>query len=282
MSPRGNGGLRFANPPYELRIPRMKKTKNYANIKFSARIVRRGIDICAALSNEKKEGRLRSTATFAHEKWELDNIEDFLNHYANDEIEEATLDASWDAAGKSLSLYLSSRGTQIGVQTNLRASIESVFSIFEEAPVADKAALSARRIRDVSVFIGHGRDRQWERLKAHFQDLHGLEVTAYEIGARAGHTVRDILDNVVRKSSMALLVVTKEDKMGNGLRAHQNVIHECGLFQGRLGFDRVILLTEDGVELASNLDHIPQLSFRKGRISEVFEDIMATLRREFG
>src|SRR3974377_2202887 len=102
----------------------MKKTKSYAHIKFSPRIVRRGIDVCTALSNDRKEGRVRSTATFADEKWELDNVHEFLNHYAKDDIEEATLDVSWDAASKSLSLYLSSLGTQIGVQTNLRASIE--------------------------------------------------------------------------------------------------------------------------------------------------------------
>src|SRR3974377_1366549 len=105
----------------------MKKTKRYANTKFSPRIVRRGIDVCTALSNERKEGRVRSTAAFGDEKWELDNVDEFLSHYANGEVEEATLDVSWDAASKSLSLYLSSHGTQIGVQTNLRASIESVF-----------------------------------------------------------------------------------------------------------------------------------------------------------
>ncbi|HLH94646.1 MAG TPA: TIR domain-containing protein [Xanthobacteraceae bacterium] len=260
----------------------MKKTKSYANIKFSSRIVRRGIDICTGLSNERKEGRLRSTATFSGEKWELDNVEDFLSHYASDEVEEATLDASWDAGSKSFSLYLNSRGTQIGVQTNLRASIESVFSIFEDAPAEDKAALSAKRIKDVSVFIGHGQDRQWEKLKAHLQDQLGLEVTAYETGARAGHTIRDVLEKIVRKSSMALLVLTKEGSTGSALRARENVIHECGLFQGRLGFDRAVLLVEDGVELASSFDDIPQLRFRKGRLSEVFDDVLVTLRREFG
>ena len=62
----------------------------------------------------------------------------------------------------------------------------------------------------------------------------------------------------------------------------KNVIHECGLFQGRLGFDRAILLVEHGVQLASNFDGIQQLRFKKGRISEVFGDVIATLKREFG
>ncbi|MFZ3467855.1 TIR domain-containing protein [Streptomyces sp. 4.24] len=40
-----------------------------------------------------------------------------------------------------------------------------------------------------------------------------------------------------------------EDATGDGqLVARQNVIHEIGLFQGHYGFDRVIVLAEDGCE----------------------------------
>ena len=105
---------------------------------------------------------------------------------------------------------------------------------------------------------------------------------AYETGARAGHTIRDILGAMSEEASFALLVLTGEDQADHGLRARQNVVHECGLFQGRLGFDRAILLVEEGVELASNFDGIQQLRFSKGRIAEVFGDVIATLRREFG
>jgi hypothetical protein len=37
-----------------------------------------------------------------------------------------------------------------------------------------------------------------------------------------------------------------------------------------------------GVELGSNFDGIQQLGFEKGRISETFGDVIATIRREFG
>jgi predicted nucleotide-binding protein len=84
------------------------------------------------------------------------------------------------------------------------------------------------------------------------------------------------------ESSLALLVLTGEDKSEDGIRARQNVIHECGLFQGRLGFDRAILIVEDGIRLASNFDGIQQIRFKKGRISEVFGDVIATIKREFG
>jgi predicted nucleotide-binding protein len=143
-------------------------------------------------------------------------------------------------------------------------------------------SLKKEEEEEITIFIGHGNNKQWENLKSHLQDKHELNIIAYETGARAGHTIRDILDSMSEKSSLALLVLTGEDKTDTGLRARQNVIHECGLFQGRLGFDRAILLVERGVELASNFDGIQQLRFRRGHISEVYGDVIATIRREFG
>ena len=149
------------------------------------------------------------------------------------------------------------------------------------------AAEESSRIADAdghpSIFVGHGRSSLWRDLKDHLQDKHGFEVIAYETGARAGHTVRDILEDMLDRSSFALLVLTAEDEMADGaLRARQNVIHEVGLFQGRRGFARAIVLLEEGAEEFSNVSGIQQIRFSRGNIRETFGDVLATLRREFG
>jgi len=132
------------------------------------------------------------------------------------------------------------------------------------------------------IFIGHGKSPLWRDVKDHLQDKHGLEVEAYEIGSRSGHAVRDILEDMLKKSSFAVLVMTGEDETADGnLRARQNVIHEAGLFQGRLGFSRAIVLLEEGTEVFSNIHGIDQIRFSKGNIRETFGDILATIRREF-
>ena len=66
------------------------------------------------------------------------------------------------------------------------------------------------------------------------------------------------------------------------LLARPNVIHELGLFQGKLGFQRAIILLEDGVQEFSNILGVNQLRFTRGTISGTFGDILATIRREFG
>jgi predicted nucleotide-binding protein len=86
------------------------------------------------------------------------------------------------------------------------------------------------------IFIDHGRSHHWRDLKDHLQDKHGYKVIAYESGARAGRSIRDIVEEMASKASFACLVLTAEDKQEDGtFHARQNVIHETGLFQGNWG-----------------------------------------------
>jgi predicted nucleotide-binding protein len=64
--------------------------------------------------------------------------------------------------------------------------------------------------------------------------------------------------------------------------ARQNVVHETGLFQGRLGLSLAIVLLEDGTEEFSNIAGVQQMRFAKGNIKEAFGDVLAVLKREFG
>ena len=59
-------------------------------------------------------------------------------------------------------------------------------------------------------------------------------------------------------------------------------MHESGLFQGKLGFSRAIILLEDGTEEFSNIAGLQQIRFSKGKIKESFGDVLAVLKRELG
>jgi len=133
------------------------------------------------------------------------------------------------------------------------------------------------------VFIGHGRSAQWRDLRDHLRDMHYIEVVAYESGARAGHTIRDIVEEMASQSDMAFLIHAAEDSMADGKQqSRPNVVHETGLFQGRLGYTRAIVLLEEGCEEFSNLSGVQQIRFSRGNIRETFGDVLATIRRELG
>jgi len=131
------------------------------------------------------------------------------------------------------------------------------------------------------VFLGHGRSPLWRDLRDHLQDKHGVTVEAYEIGSRAGHAIRDVLESMLRRSSIAFLILTAEDAMADGsMQARQNVVHELGLFQGALGFSRAIAVLEEGTEEFTNIHGIEQIRFPAGRIRETFGEVLAAIRRE--
>lgn len=75
--------------------------------------------------------------------------------------------------------------------------------------------------------------------------------------------------------------MTAEDVLASGaMQARMNVIHEVGLFQGRLGFTKAIVLLEEGCEEFSNIQGLGQIRFPAGRISAVFEQVREVLERE--
>lgn len=89
------------------------------------------------------------------------------------------------------------------------------------------------------------------------------------------------LQQMLDASCFAFLVMTAEDQhTDDTLHARENVIHEVGLFQGKLGFSKAIVLLEEGCEEFSNIAGLGQIRFPPGDISAKFEEIRRVLERE--
>lgn len=83
------------------------------------------------------------------------------------------------------------------------------------------------------------------------------------------------------EASFAVLILTAEDETASGSkRARQNVIHEAGLFQGRLGFRRAILLIQENLEDFSNVAGLQHIPFVGDRIEQTFYELQRVLKRE--
>jgi predicted nucleotide-binding protein len=215
--------------------------------------------------------------------WRYDSSEEFFADYRKAHGR-ADYRENNGSSAIELVVYADQAAALVEVAAPDRSSIEAVFEVFERHAASSRLPMPKKKPPDPpTIFIGHGGSPQWRDLKDHLHEKHAYRVEAYEIAARAGHAIRDILNDMLSKSSFAILVMTGEDQTsdGDGLRARQNVVHEAGLFQGRLGFARAIVLLEKGVEEFSNIHGIDQICFDKGRIKETFGDVVATIRREF-
>lgn len=131
------------------------------------------------------------------------------------------------------------------------------------------------------VFIGHGRSHVWRELKDFLEDDLGLLVDEFNGIPTAGVSITSRLSVMLDSAAIAFLVMTGEDEQPDGaFRARENVVHEAGLFQGRLGFERAIILLEEGCEEFSNIVGLGQIRFPRNNISAAFEEIRRVFERE--
>jgi hypothetical protein len=147
------------------------------------------------------------------------------------------------------------------------------------------ARQSRRSVRSkeigINVFIGHGRSSAWRDLKDFIQDRLNLPWDEFNRVPVAGITNIARLSEMLDAAAIAFLVMTGEDEQADGkLHARMNVVHEAGLFQGRVGFTRAIVLLEEGCEEFSNIQGLGQIRFPKSNIKAAFEEIRQVLERE--
>ena len=131
------------------------------------------------------------------------------------------------------------------------------------------------------VFIGHGHSHAWRELKDFIEDTLKLPTEEFNRISPAGYSTKERLKEMLEVSCMAFLIMTGEDEQADGsFSARDNVIHEAGLFQGKIGFERAIILLEEDCQEFSNIGGLGQIRFPKGNIRAAFEDIREVLIRE--
>jgi len=131
------------------------------------------------------------------------------------------------------------------------------------------------------VFIGHGHSALWREFKDFISDRLHLGWDEFNRDPTAGLATKERLQTMLNQACFAFLVMTAEDQHANEtLHARENVIHEVGLFQAKLGFRRAIVLLEDGCSEFSNIIGLSQIRFPTGNISSAFEEVRKVLERE--
>ncbi len=219
-----------------------------------------------------------------------------------EQVEQATIFSKAEVLGRLLpSGQLMSRDSLAvsqGRQVPPHLSLLSEIFALRQAPAAcDRLAQLARkagshlarqgrrprRVREIgtNVFIGHGRSPIWRELKDFVQDRLHLPWDEFDRVPVAGVTNISRLSEMLDAAAIALLIMTGEDEQADGKRhARMNVVHEAGLFQGRLGFTKAIVLLEDGCEEFSNIEGLGQIRFPKGNIRAAFDEVRRVLERE--
>lgn len=131
------------------------------------------------------------------------------------------------------------------------------------------------------VFIGHGGSSNEYLKLGVWLTRCGLEWEVFTTEPTAGLSTKERLLQMLDNAKMAFLIMTPEDEAANGtMVARSNVIHEVGLFQGRLGWTRAIVLLEEGCEQFSNIEGLGQIRYPSGKLEAALEEVRQVLIRE--
>ncbi len=134
---------------------------------------------------------------------------------------------------------------------------------------------------DRTVFVSHGRGHLYLTVVQFLDKQLGLVPLAFGDEPIGGFHNVSLLNDYLDRSRFAVIVATGDDAAVDGSRLlRPNVIHEIGLFQGRLGFEKVAIMRQDHAGPFSNLDGYQELRFKGDDIEGKFEDLRGMLRRE--
>ena len=179
---------------------------------------------------------------------------------------------------RSLDEEITEHKERISRWINDLESIYERLELYEELPSNTQQTMNNENKK---IFIGHGGSLVWRELKDFIVDTLELEYEEFNRISAAGEFTGNRLKEMLGESCMAFIIMTGEDEHAdNLLHARENVIHEAGLFQGRLGFKRAIVLLEEGCQDFSNIHGLIHIPFPKGKIGAAFEEIRRVLKRE--
>ena len=131
------------------------------------------------------------------------------------------------------------------------------------------------------IFIGHGRSAEWLKLYIFLSQTLVLPCDEFNIESTAGLQTASRIETMLTSARMAFLVMTAEDRHADDTtHARENVIHEVGLFQAKLGAARAIVLLENGCSRFSNLNGLTTIDFPSGDIMACSEKVRGVLARE--
>lgn len=146
--------------------------------------------------------------------------------------------------------------------------------VIPERPATTKLASRA-------IVVGHGKSALWKPLRERIAEQFPVPCHGFQQVPLPGLGTMAAMQEVMPKTQFAILVLTREDIEAEGeLAAQLNVVRLAGLFQGRLGFTRVLLMLEECATVLPGVNDLPRLVFPEGNILGAWEKVRAILENE--
>jgi predicted nucleotide-binding protein len=173
-------------------------------------------------------------------------------------------------------------GRHKNFQNTLNAKLNKLESIINRLESYQTEFHSIEKpINENCVFIGHGNSELWKKLKIFLEEELNIKTITYESEPKVDDSFTSISEKQLNSATFAILILTVEDKTKDDKSiAHQNVIYETGLFQGKLGFKKVLILYQKGIEVLTNFTGVHYIKLVDNNIDQTFNEISRVLKSE--
>ncbi|HTU20756.1 MAG TPA: PfkB family carbohydrate kinase [Gemmataceae bacterium] len=132
-----------------------------------------------------------------------------------------------------------------------------------------------------SVYIGFGQDPLGNQVEEYLRRTHGLDVKRCALKPRAGRQHVDDLSDCLDCCTFAVLVPDPEGEAEDDKPwTRDRVLREAGLFQGRLGLHRVVLMLPEGVKKLANVEGLQSIDVPKDRLYRALKQLEVLLKRD--
>src|SRR5687767_4969388 len=142
----------------------MRKSKTYANTRFSADVLREGLNAMRRVAEKVHNGDATTKILrVRHDdaSWKYDDEEEFFADYRRFH-QRAVLLFYWSKCELSFTADLGS--VEVDVEAPARSDIESVFAVFEKHLKDSALPPEPEEVPRIVVFVGHGRSTLWRDL----------------------------------------------------------------------------------------------------------------------
>ena len=130
-------------------------------------------------------------------------------------------------------------------------------------------------------FIDHGTNPIWTRVEKHLREDLMIECKTFLDSSYSSEQMVYSLSDFLDTCNFCVVILTKEDEQkGASEIIYQNIIHKIGLFQGRLGFNKTVLLKQDGIKFDTNFAGLQHITFSGSKIEQAFYELDKMLKRE--
>jgi CAP12/Pycsar effector protein, TIR domain len=216
-----------------------------------------------------------------YKKWTEDNVKLLKIIFNTEQIAKAYLYTSGVTNAKA-DRENPFPGRHKNFQNTLKAKLNKLETIINGLESFQTEFDSVEKpINDNCIFVGHSRSKLLTKLIAFLEDELNIKTITYDSESKEGDSITSVSEKLLNTVAFAILILTPEDETKEDkIKVHRNLVYETGLFQGKLGFKKVLILHQRGIGDLPDFTKAHSIKLIDKNIEQIFIEVKQILKSE--